>query len=157
MPKKCFLFGHHDAPQRLLPELERAIETQYTQYGVRDFVVGHYGNFDAMAIQALRKAKQRHEDISLRLLIPYHPSKRRVETPVGFDGTIYPDGMETVPHRAAIVAANRRMADWADTVICYVQHFGNARDLLEYLTRKSEKELPMVENLAEQPDVSNKP
>ena len=36
--------------------------------------------------------------------------ERPIPTPEGFDRTLYPDGMETVPKRLAIVRANYWMA-----------------------------------------------
>jgi len=40
--------------------------------------------------------------------------------------------METVPKRLSIVRANRCIAGRADSIICYVNRPGNARELLEY-------------------------
>ena len=51
----------------------------------------------------------------------------------GFDGSFYPEGMERVPRRLAIVRANRYMAAHVDFLIAYVRHPGsNARELLLY-------------------------
>lgn len=55
------------------------------------------------------------------------------------DGTLYPPGMETVPKRAAVLRANRYMADHSGCLISYARHpASNARDLAEY-ARKREK------------------
>ncbi|MBQ9994334.1 MAG: hypothetical protein IJP17_06450, partial [Clostridia bacterium] len=56
MEKNCFLFGHADTPQFILPILEQAIE-QATQNGITSFYVGYHGNFDRLATTALRKIK----------------------------------------------------------------------------------------------------
>lgn len=139
MDKICFLFGHSYAPESVLPELEREIERHYTQRGVRRFVVGKHGGFDMLAIKALKSAKKKHEDMELYLLLHYHPAERSVDIPKDFDGSIYPDGMETVPRRVAIVEANRRMVKSADMVICYARYPGNSRELLEYARRKGKQ------------------
>ena len=47
--KSCFFIGHRNAPETLLPLLASAVERHITEYGVDDFVVGHYGRFDALA------------------------------------------------------------------------------------------------------------
>ena len=143
--KTCFLFGHRDAPYALCPQIEAAVEYQYVQLGVRQFIVGGYGNFDRMAGSAVKAVKLRHSDIDLRLLLPYHPAERPVETPPGFDGTFYPEGMENVPKKFAIVRANHYMIRNADTIICYVKHFGNTRALLEQAQKRSDL---FVQNLA---------
>ena len=53
------------------------------------------------------------------MLLPYHPSERAVVLPAGFDGSLYPPGMETVPRRLAIVRANEYMAKRCDLLIGY--------------------------------------
>lgn len=107
--KRCFLIVHHDAPESIYPALQREIERHITELGVTEFIVGHYGNFDRMAARALVETKQAHSEISLWLLLPYHPTEQKVEVPEGFDGSFYPEGMEKVPRRVAIVRANRYM------------------------------------------------
>ncbi len=105
----CFFIGHREAPDSLFPLLAAEVERHITEYGVTDFVVGRYGRFDGMAARSVMEAKKRHPEVTLTLLLPYHPHDRPVPTPPGFDGTFYPPGMEAVPKRAAIVRANRYM------------------------------------------------
>lgn len=145
--KTCFLFGHRDAPYDLLPRIKTAVEYHYSQLGIHQFIVGGYGNFDRIARSAVKTVKQHHSDINLLLLIPYHPATRSTEVPPGFDGTFYPEGMENVPKKFAIVRANQYMVKNADTIICYVKHFGNTRALLEQAQKRSDL---YVQNLAEE-------
>ena len=65
--KRCFLIGHHDAPESIYPALQREIKRHITELGVTEFIMGHYGNFDRMAARALVAAKQIHQEISLWL------------------------------------------------------------------------------------------
>lgn len=135
--KRCFLIGHHDTPVTIYPALEKEIERHIAELGVTEFIVGHYGNFDRMAARALAAAKQRHSEITLWLLLPYHPAEQAVDIPKGFDGSIYPEKMETVPRRAAIVKANRSMVEQVGYLIAYVCHsFGNTRKLMDYAKLK---------------------
>lgn len=136
--KSCFFIGHREAGPEILPALEDAIEKHISEYGVTEFIVGHYGGFDRLAARALVSAKKRHPEIRLLILIPYHPAERPVETPPSFDGTFYPPGMEAIPHRFAITQANRYMISHADYLISYVWHpASNARNLLDYAYTKS--------------------
>ena len=136
----CFFIGHRDAPDSLLPELSAEIERHITEYGAIDFVVGGYGHFDALAANCVKAAKKRHPEVTLTLLLPYHPYDRPIPTPPGFDGTFYPPGMETVPKRAAIVRANRYMIDHSDYLIAYAWHSAsNAWDLVEYARRRERR------------------
>ena len=78
--------------------------------------------------------------MTLTLLLPYHPYDRPTLTPLGFDCTFYPPGMETVPKRVAIVRANRYMVDHSDYLIAYAWHpASNARDLVEYARRREKQ------------------
>ena len=52
----CFFIGHRGAPEALRPLLDAAVERHIIEYGVTEFVVGHYGRFDYMAAGAVRKA-----------------------------------------------------------------------------------------------------
>jgi hypothetical protein len=138
--KSCFFIGHRDAPEGLLPALVDTVERHITEYGVEDFVVGQYGRFDSLAARAVKDAKQRHPEVTLTLLLPYHPFDRPVQTPPGFDGTFYPPGMEKVPKRVAIVRANHYMVDHSDYLIAYAwQPASNARTLVEYAQKKEQQ------------------
>lgn len=144
--KSCFLFGNRDAPYETQARIEQAAERHYRQYGVRQFYVGGYGAFDSMAASAIKALKRRYGDMELYLLIPYHPAQRSVAIPEGFDNTFYPP-LGNVPHRYAIVRANRYMIETCDTLICYVSHFGNTRNLLDYAQKRAAKGLILAENL----------
>ena len=135
--KSCFFIGHRDVSSDILPVLTETVELHITQYGVTEFIVGHYGDFDRLAAKAVIVAKSRHPKITLSLLLPYHPAERPVETPAGFDCTFYPPGMETVPRSIAIIRANRYMVTHTDFLIAYVWHAAsNARNLLEYAAKQ---------------------
>ena len=137
MLKSCFFIGHREASEDLFPALSETVERHITDYGVEEFIVGNYGAFDRMAARAVMIAKNRHPNISLSMLIPYHPAERAVELRQGFDNTFYPPGMEKVPRRLAIIRANRYMVDHVDYLIAYAWHpASNARDLVGYALKK---------------------
>ena len=136
--KSCFFIGHREADERLLLSLVKKIERLVVSEGVTCFYVGGYGGFDRIAASAVKKVKQRYPDIILMLVLPYHPAERMVETPYGFDGTYYPEGMETVPRRFAIVQANKHMVENVDWLIAYVRHgASNSQRILEYAKKRS--------------------
>ncbi len=149
MEKRCFFIGHRDAPESILPLLMEEIERHIVEYGVIDFYVGHYGRFDSMAAQAVKLAKQHHPEVKLTLLLPYHPFNQPIPTPDGFDGTYYPEGMEKVPKRFAIVKANQYMVEYSTHLIAYVRHFlGGSGKLLEYAQKRETRNLLIIKNLA---------
>lgn len=145
----CFFIGHREAGEEVLPALAEAVERHITEYGVTEFVVGQYGNFDRLAAKAVKAAKKRHPTVTLTLLLPYHPYDRPIPVPEGFDRTYYPLGMETVPKRAAIARANRYMVDNSTHLIAYVWHpASNARSLLEYAETRAKNGRIHIENLS---------
>lgn len=145
----CFFIGHRDTPDKVLPLLEEEVERHITAYGVRDFVVGRYGNFDALAAHAVVCAKERHPGIRLTMLLPYHPAERPVSLPKGFDDTFYPPGMERVPRRVAIVRANQYMVEHSTYLIAYVSHpSSGSREVLEEALRRQRRGRIHVINLA---------
>ena len=147
--KSCFFIGHREASSELLPVLRQTIEKHICEYGVTEFVVGGYGGFDHLAARAVISLKKQYPQITLSLLIPYHPAERPIETPAGFDNTYYPPGMEKVPRKLAIVRANRYMVDHVDYLIAYAWHpASNARDLVEYAYKRAIKERITITNLA---------
>lgn len=147
--KSCFFIGHREASSEILPELRATIEQHIVEYGVTEFLVGHYGGFDRIAAKAVIETKKQYPEITLSMLVPYHPAEQPVELPSGFDNTFYPPEMERVPRRLAIVRTNRYMVDHVDYLIAYAWHPGsNARDLLEYARKQERKGLIRICNLA---------
>ena len=134
----CFFIGHREAPEDIYPALHDAVLRYIEVYGVTDYVVGHYGRFDALAVCAVRAAKRIHPDVRLSLLLPYHPAERKVWRPEQYDSLFYPPDQETVPRRVAIVRTNRYMADHSTHLIAYAWHpASNARELVDYAMRRS--------------------
>ena len=145
----CFFIGHREASETILPALTQEVERHIAEYGVTEFVVGHYGGFDRLAASAVKQAKQRHPEVTLTLLLPYHPAEQPIPTPEGFDRTLYPEGMERVPRRLAIVRANHWMICNSDFLIAYVCHPSNgSREVLEEARRREARGLIRVTNLA---------
>lgn len=134
----CFFIGHRDAPESIYSKLEAVVENCIAEFGVTEFYVGHYGKFDGMAARAVRAAKKHHPDIQLILLLPYLTNQ---SLPEGFDGSLYPEGIEFVPKRFSILQANYRAIDSCSLIIGYVKHgFGGAYRCFEY-ARKRKKQI----------------
>ena len=130
--RRCFFIGHRDAPSDLYPSILSAVEEHIVQYGVTEFLVVQYVAFDRMAAKAVIQLKEKYPEVKLTLLLPYHPGERKVELPDGFDGSLYPEGQETVPKRLAIVRANQYAVKHSGYLIAYAWQPGsNARKVVE--------------------------
>ncbi len=142
--KTCFLFGHATASYDALPRILEAAERHYREYGIRIYMVGNRGAFDQMAATAIKRLKKMYPDISLQLLLAYHPAERPIDLWDGFDSSYYPP-LAGVPRKFAIVKANQHMIECADSIIFYVNGIGNCRNFLEYAQRHTD--VP-IENVA---------
>ena len=146
----CFFIGHRETSDAILPYIAETAERLIQEENVTVFYAGGYGNFDWLAGEAIIQLKKKYAGIELFLVIPYHPADRPIETPPGYDGTFYPDGMETVSRRYAIAKADRKMIETSNYLIAYVTHsVSNAYDLLEYAIRRQKRGLIRVINLGE--------
>lgn len=141
--KTCFFMGNRHTPSDIRGQLIEVVEQHITEYDVTTFTVGHYGAFDSLVIGVLRELKKSYPDIVLYLLAPYALNQNR-EAPEGFDGTFYPEGLETVPLRYAIVQANKYMVQHSNYLITYCHHVGNTRNIVEYAQRREKKGLIKV-------------
>lgn len=149
--KNCFFIGHRDASEEIFPLLYAAVEKHIVCCGVTEFIAGHYGGFDRLAAKAVKMAKYNYPEVKLTLLLPYHPTEQQIPIPAGFDSTFYPDGMEKVPRKAAIVKANQYMVNHSDFLIAYVWHpAGNSKTLLEYAKKRQRKGLIQITALQHQ-------
>lgn len=140
--KTCFFIGSRHAPSDIQPQLAKAVDKHITEYAVTTFTVGHYGLFDSLVIGVLNETKKQYSHIKLYLLAPYALNQKR-EAPIGFDGTFYPEGLEKVPMRYAIVQANRYMVQHSDYLISY-PGVGNSRKIVEYAQGREKKGLIKV-------------
>ena len=128
----CFFIGHRDAPGELLPAVREAAERLIREEGVTDFYVGSRGNFDRMAAAAVRGLRENYPEVRLCLVLAYLPATGSA-LPEGFTDSVFPEGLERVPRRYAILRANRVMADTCEYLIAYAPHAtGNARKVVEY-------------------------
>lgn len=141
--KTCFFMGNRHAPLSIKKQLAEVIEQHITEYGVTDFTVGRYGQFDALVGEVLSDAKKCYPNIKLYLLNPY-ALNQQIETPLDFDGTLFPEGIEKVPKPFAIVQANRKMVENSDYLITYCKHVGNTLKIVEYAQRREKKGLIKV-------------
>lgn len=138
--KRCFFIGHRVVNHNIYERLCKEIEQLIVQYGVSEFWVGHYGEFDHMVTQCLIQMKSRYPFIHLVLLCAYDIKKHHLRLPGGFNGVLYPFDGENVYWRSAIPKANEYAIDHCDFLIAYVWHSGsNAQKFLVYAQRKVQK------------------
>ena len=141
----CTFCGHAQTPDHVKSLLEKAIEELIINGKVDTFYVGSQGQFDRMALSVLRELKEAYPQIQYTIVLAYIPGARTVyddDTP-----TVYPEGLELVPKKFAIVNRNRWMVEQSEYLIAYVQHsWGGAAQTLTYAKRRGIQ----ISNLADQ-------
>ncbi|MBR5783017.1 MAG: hypothetical protein IKY33_02185 [Clostridia bacterium] len=131
----CTFFGHKDAPCQIEPALKSALIELIETQKVTMFYVGNHGYFDSMVHRLLKQFKTVYPHIDYAVVLAYRPNNSDKYT--DFSDTIYPDGLETVPLKYAIVHRNYWMIEKADYVITYVRHtFGDSSKFKEMAERK---------------------
>lgn len=75
MGHRCFFIGHRETGKEMAPALRAELRRHIEEYGVMEFVVGHYGGFDFLAREAVAGMKAEYPQITLTLLLPYHPQE----------------------------------------------------------------------------------
>lgn len=135
----CTFFGHRDCPDAVLPNLRTAVFDLIEKQSVDCFYVGNQGNFDRLALRILREAKTAYPHIRYAVVLAYMPSEDG-PAQLAADETLFPEGIEAVPKRFAILWRNRWMIDYADYVICYTTHtWGGAAQFVSEAKRKQRK------------------
>ena len=66
--KSCFFIGHRETSEAIYPALYAVVEQHILEYGVTEFIVGHYGGFDRLAASAVKEAKRFYPEVKLTLL-----------------------------------------------------------------------------------------
>lgn len=136
----CTFFGHRDAPQEILPALERLIIDLIENQQADMFYVGNQGNFDMMAKKTIRKLQRAYPYIAYAVVLAYLPGERKAFDANAEYETVYPLGLETIPPKFAIVKRNRWMIAQSDAVITYVRSpFGGAAQCKALADKKGKK------------------
>lgn len=138
----CAFFGHRDCPYSIESALFDVLCCLVEQHGVNEFLVGNHGNFDRIVLSQLRKLKEKYPHICYCVVLAYLPIDKQEER---YENTIYPEGMESVPPRFAIVRRNRWIVEQCDIVVSYILYSGGGA---AQFVRLAEKKGKYIINLA---------
>ncbi len=131
----CCFFGHREVTHNIREKLTAIIEKLVTEKDVKDFYVGHQGQFDNMAYSVLKELKEVYPQIRYTVVLAYMPDSYIKE--VYGEDTLFPDGMESVPKRFAISKRNDWIIQHSDFAICYVHKItGGAAKFREKAEKK---------------------
>ena len=118
----CTFFGHRDCPSSTKEKLQCAIVHLIENHGVDTFYVGHQGAFDRMATAILLELSVLFSHIHFFVVLAHLPQKDTILNAEVAAHSLFPEGIETVPHRFAISFRNNWMIQHSDFVIAYIDH-----------------------------------
>ena len=113
----CTFFGHRQVTKEIEPTLRAVLIDLIENHDVKRFYVGNHGGFDAMVLRVLKGLAAIYT-IEFCIVLAYLPEKKSEND----FPTIFPEGLETLPKRFAIVFRNKWMIERADYVVTYVNH-----------------------------------
>ncbi|MBR6918699.1 MAG: hypothetical protein IKN38_11005 [Clostridia bacterium] len=117
----CTFFGHRIVSSDLKPKLLNEIKRLITDCNVRLFYVGNNGSFDGMTAYVLNDLINEY-DIDYFIVLSKISEKALCQAPEVERYTIFPEGLEFVPKRYAIIKRNEWMLKRCDYVITYIRN-----------------------------------
>ena len=120
----CSFFGHRTAGSFLIPEIKTAV-VEMINRGVDLFYVGNNGAFDRAVLSALKELRSEYS-FRYYIVLAYLPVDKKENHDYDKYETIYPEGLEIVPKRFAILKRNEWMIDHSDYVITYVNNYAGS-------------------------------
>lgn len=147
MGRICCFAGHgkwvygEDVKKKLLETCEDLI----VRFGVREFWVGNYGDFDKLAAFSVRLLKEKYSHICLNLVVPYltkEINEYSEQYYARYDQIVMAEVPERTPKRVQILKCNQYMVNQSEFLVAYVQgSFGGAAKTLEYAKQKKHIEI----------------
>ena len=131
--KICALFGHRDCPAWVRPLLRQLLRELVERGEAELFYLGNQGGFDAMARGVLEELAAEDPRVDFRVVLAYLPPPGREPDP----RSLFPEGIEEVPPRFAILWRDRWMVDRASLAAAYaVRPWGGAAEAVRRARRQ---------------------
>lgn len=142
----CTFFGHRDTPKNIELILQKVLIDLIENKKVDLFYIGNNGNFDFIVKNNLKILKRQYPHIDYVVVLAYFPNSKNKRMVDDYNETVYPEFLEKVPPKFAIVRRNMWMIDRSDYVIVYVK---NPAGCAKKFKDEAEKKNKTVFNLAD--------
>lgn len=150
----CTFAGHREVYGRnVQSSIELAIESILKKDNSFVFYFGDMGEFDKMCSAAVRKAKRRHPELDIKLMVvlPYMMTKVNTDKDLYknlYDDIIIPMELSDAHYKSAITKCNRWIIDRSDCLIAYVyRDFGGAYTTLKYAYRMKKEIINLADTI----------
>ncbi len=119
----CTFIGHRDCPDEIEEKLYETVECLIIKNGVKNFYVGTQGKFDYIVYRVLADLKSKY-NIEIYVVLAYLDEKKKYYNE---KFTVFPEILETIPKRYAIIKRNKYMINKSQFLVSYVNNsFTNA-------------------------------
>lgn len=115
--KTCTFFGHRQIWENIDGALTELLADLIEKQGITNFYVGNQGDFDKIVIRVLKSLRKRYSTIYYTVVLAYLPKRS-----LYYADTIYPEGLEEVPPKYAIIKRNQWMIEQSDVVVTYINY-----------------------------------
>ena len=132
MGKICCFAGHEDIGNvdELYNKVSECVEELIIREGIKDFLIGDFGDFDEISKKAVL-------DISLRLVTPY---SSKIQCMGEYEEILTVDIPKNAPTKFSYIKCNEYMIDRSDYMICYIwEKWRGVAKTLEYAKEKNIK------------------
>ncbi len=118
----CTFFGHRNITKDIEPILYSTLVDLIENKNVNVFYVGNQGGFDYIVRKNLKILKVDYPHIDYAVVLAYMPSIKDKCVYYGCDDTIYPEEMEKIHPKYAIIERNKWMINVSEYVVTYVKY-----------------------------------
>ncbi len=129
----CTFIGHSDCDSNIKEKLYSAIENLIVEKNVSTFYVGTHGRFDYYAYKALCELEKIYK---IKVLVVLSHLSSIPDYCKGAKA-IFPESVEKVPYKYAIIKRNQYMIENSEFMICYINHsFSNTYNFVKLAINK---------------------
>lgn len=120
----CTFFGHRDADKNVEQRLREVLVDLITNKGVRKYMVGNNGSFDKTVRRVLKQLKAEY-GIEYAVVLYRLPIRKKENE--DYSDTVFPEFLNNVPPKYAVLRRNDWLIQRSDYVVTYVLYpFGGA-------------------------------
>ena len=141
----CTFFGHRDFSGDIKGALNETLRELIELSDADKFLVGNNGKFDRVVTEILRGLKKKYPHICVLVVLAYMPVGNNIEMFDDDVDLVYPEGLEFVPKRLAIVKRNEWMIEQSDVVVTYAISAGGAAKFKSLAEKKKKKVLNIAD------------
>ena len=136
-------FGHWVINRNIRDDVKTVIVDLIENQDATTFYVGNHGGFDGLVLEILKEISIAYPTIKYFVVLAYCDTDTKYfeSDKECIEHTIFPERLEKVPRRYAIIERNRWMIKQSDIVVSYVTHIASGAALAKEIAEKANKKI----------------